>query len=150
MSHVTHMNESCHAHEWVMSHTWMSHVTHMNESCHTHEWVMSHTCYALIQKEIQKQRKRNAQQNNQSTHRGFPGHPCWQEERSEELPKWRGRLVTVQTTEKPRQMALKSPHKKHLHSKAPKMMSSTCNLKISYTTDCLALVLMTWLYRLVM
>ena len=27
MSHVTHMNESCH--------TWMSHVTHMNESCHT-------------------------------------------------------------------------------------------------------------------
>ena len=36
--------------EWVMSHIWMSHVTHMNESCHTHmneschtcEWVMSH------------------------------------------------------------------------------------------------------------
>ena len=43
MSHVTHMNESCHTHEWVMSHTWMSHVTHINESCHTHEWVMSHT-----------------------------------------------------------------------------------------------------------
>jgi len=21
---------------------WMSHVTHMNESCHTYEWVMSH------------------------------------------------------------------------------------------------------------
>ena len=44
MSHVTHMNESCHTHEWVMSHTyewvmshmWMSHVTHMNESCHTY------------------------------------------------------------------------------------------------------------------
>jgi len=34
------MNESCHTHEWVMSHTWMSHVTHMNESCHTHEWVL--------------------------------------------------------------------------------------------------------------
>jgi len=31
------MNESCHIHEWVMSHTWMSHVTHMNESCHIHE-----------------------------------------------------------------------------------------------------------------
>jgi len=58
MSHVTHMNESCHArgrvmshvwtcdavriHEWVMSHIWMSHVTHMNESCHTYAWVMSH------------------------------------------------------------------------------------------------------------
>jgi len=42
MSHVTHTNESCHTHEWVMSHTRMSHVTHTNESCHTHEWVMSH------------------------------------------------------------------------------------------------------------
>ena len=28
--------------EWVMSHIWMSHVTHMNESCHTHERVMPH------------------------------------------------------------------------------------------------------------
>jgi len=35
MSHVTHMDESCHTHGWVMSHTWMSHVTHMDESCHT-------------------------------------------------------------------------------------------------------------------
>jgi len=34
-SHVTHMNESRHTYEWVMSHIWMSHVTHMNESCHT-------------------------------------------------------------------------------------------------------------------
>jgi len=42
MSHVTHINESCHTYEWVMSHTWLSHVTHMNESCHTYEWVMSH------------------------------------------------------------------------------------------------------------
>jgi len=25
-----------------MSHIWMSHVTHINESCHTYEWVMSH------------------------------------------------------------------------------------------------------------
>ena len=57
MSHVTHMNESCHTYEWVMSRRhaihlrhlvlrldtrWrMSHVTHMNESCHTYEWVMS-------------------------------------------------------------------------------------------------------------
>jgi len=40
MSHVTHMNESRHTHEWVTSHTWMSHVTHMNEA---HEWVTSHT-----------------------------------------------------------------------------------------------------------
>ena len=42
MSHVTHMNKSCYAYEWVMSQTyWMSRVTHTNESCHTHEWVMS-------------------------------------------------------------------------------------------------------------
>ena len=56
MSHVTHMNESCHAndasnhtHEYlmkkdrfIMSRIWMSHVTYMNESCPKHEWVMSH------------------------------------------------------------------------------------------------------------
>jgi len=42
MSHVTHMNESCHTYERVMSHIWTSHVTHMNESCHTFERVMSH------------------------------------------------------------------------------------------------------------
>ena len=59
MSHVTHMNESCHTYEIVnieiklqecSIHTtphaawrsWMSHVTHMNESCHTYECVMSH------------------------------------------------------------------------------------------------------------
>jgi len=71
MIHVTHMNESRHKYEWVMSHIWMSHVTHnltsatpnprchgplppppmhlgmshvthMNESCHAYEWVMSH------------------------------------------------------------------------------------------------------------
>jgi len=42
MSHVAHMNESCHTYEWVMSHIWMSHAAHMNESCHTYEWVMPH------------------------------------------------------------------------------------------------------------
>ena len=48
MSHVTHMNASCHTYEWLVSHTWMSHVTHMNEPCHIwmrrvlYEWVMSH------------------------------------------------------------------------------------------------------------
>ena len=42
MSHVTHMKESCHTNEWVMSDIWMSHVTYMNESQHTYEWVMSH------------------------------------------------------------------------------------------------------------
>ena len=42
MSHVTHMNESCHTYEWVMSHIQMSHVTHTNEPCHTYNWVMSH------------------------------------------------------------------------------------------------------------
>ena len=35
MSHVTHMNESCHTYEWVMSHIWMSHVAHITKSCHT-------------------------------------------------------------------------------------------------------------------
>jgi len=52
LSHVTHVNESCHTCESVnqschtcksvMSQMWMSHVTHVNESCHTCEWVMSH------------------------------------------------------------------------------------------------------------
>ena len=55
MSHVTHMNESWHTYEWVMSHIWTSHVT--NSACglnhsivvvtplhshHTYERVMSH------------------------------------------------------------------------------------------------------------
>jgi len=35
VSHVTHVNGSCHTCEWVMSHMWMSHVTHVNTSCHT-------------------------------------------------------------------------------------------------------------------
>ena len=48
MSHVTHMNESCHTYEWVMSHIWMSHVTHRNESSHTYEWVMSHICISHV------------------------------------------------------------------------------------------------------
>ena len=43
MSHVTHMSESRHTHEWVYSHIWMSHVIRMNESCHTYKWVMSYT-----------------------------------------------------------------------------------------------------------
>jgi len=44
------MNQSCHTHEWVMSHTWvgmfymtyMSHVTRVFESRHAYEWVTSH------------------------------------------------------------------------------------------------------------
>jgi len=43
--HVTHMNESCHTYEWVMSHIWMSHVTHMNESCH--KWIC-HVTYKCV------------------------------------------------------------------------------------------------------
>ena len=59
MSHVTHMNESWHTYEWVMSHIRMSHVTPWiihahnrvvncvanlsNESRHTYKWVMAHT-----------------------------------------------------------------------------------------------------------
>jgi len=37
MSHVTHMNESCHKQEWVILHTGMSHVTYIDESCHMYE-----------------------------------------------------------------------------------------------------------------
>jgi len=48
MSHVTHMNESCHTYEWVISHVWMSHVTRMNESSHTYEWVMSHVWMSRV------------------------------------------------------------------------------------------------------
>ena len=54
MSHVTHMNKSCHTYIW-MSHVthineschtyiWMSHVTHINKSCHTYIW-MSHVTH---------------------------------------------------------------------------------------------------------
>jgi len=45
-SHVTHVNESCHTCEWVMSRMWISHLTHAHESWHmcmsrvTCEWVM--------------------------------------------------------------------------------------------------------------
>ena len=42
MSHVTNMNESWHAYEWVMAHIRTSHGTHMNESWHTYECVMAH------------------------------------------------------------------------------------------------------------
>jgi len=62
MSFLTHMNESCTTHEWILSrmrekessHTYvrrmslLSHMnessllTHMNESCTTHEWILSH------------------------------------------------------------------------------------------------------------
>jgi len=46
----------CHVYEWVMSHIWMSHVTHMNESCHTHEPALQHeTCleFALEDEPLQ-------------------------------------------------------------------------------------------------
>jgi len=46
MSHITHVNESYHACEWVILHIWMSHVTHMNESCHTYEWAMSNKSHS--------------------------------------------------------------------------------------------------------
>jgi len=65
-NYITHMNESYHTNEWIMSHirtshathsrhglsfipcVWTSHVTHMNESCHTYEWIMSHICMSPI------------------------------------------------------------------------------------------------------
>jgi len=48
MSHVTHMNQSCHTYDWVMSHIRKSHVTHMNQSCHTYDWVTSHICLSHV------------------------------------------------------------------------------------------------------
>jgi len=62
MSHVSHMNESCHTYEEVIrmrrrqncvrslsvrksqrsSASWMGHVTHVNASCHIYEWIMSY------------------------------------------------------------------------------------------------------------
>ena len=41
MSHVTHMNESCHTYEWVMTRIWMSHVTRADESLYIYDWDMS-------------------------------------------------------------------------------------------------------------
>jgi len=45
-SHVTHLNDCWHTHEWAIAHTWMSHDTHVNGSWHTdssekvaHGWV---------------------------------------------------------------------------------------------------------------
>jgi len=56
ISHLAHVNESCHTNKWVvshmrtrrrtyrwgMTHMWRSHVTHMSESCHTCELVAPH------------------------------------------------------------------------------------------------------------
>jgi len=33
---------------WVMSHIWMSHVTHMDESCHTYVWHDSSICVTWL------------------------------------------------------------------------------------------------------
>jgi len=38
---LIHRSDTCRIYEYE-SHIWMSHVTHINESCHTYEWVMSH------------------------------------------------------------------------------------------------------------
>jgi len=38
----TGVNESCHTHEWVMSHRLKGRVTHITESRHTYMRVMSH------------------------------------------------------------------------------------------------------------
>jgi len=50
MSHVTHVNESCHSCEWFMSRMWRSHVTRLNDSCHTHNWVMSHMVLSHVKR----------------------------------------------------------------------------------------------------
>jgi len=35
---MSHMNDSCQAYKWAMSHIRMCHASHMNESCPTHTW----------------------------------------------------------------------------------------------------------------
>ena len=67
MSHVTHINESCHTYEWVVTDIRMSYATHMDESwvmthTHTHrhrpesklaaEWVMSHLWTSCVMSNI--------------------------------------------------------------------------------------------------
>jgi len=59
MSHVSHMNESCLTHEWVMSHIWMSHVSHMNESCLTYESHVSR-CRRRSKRRLWRCRKQRA------------------------------------------------------------------------------------------
>jgi len=49
MFHGTHMNESRHTYEQVMSHIWMSHVAHMNESCHVAQRLIGRACCRKIQ-----------------------------------------------------------------------------------------------------
>ena len=41
MSYVT----QCHTYEWILSYIWMGHVTHMNESCHAHMMHQSRHTY---------------------------------------------------------------------------------------------------------
>ena len=48
MSHVTYVNEACHACKWIMSHTWIRHVTQENEPCYTRGWGMSHTWMSQV------------------------------------------------------------------------------------------------------
>jgi len=63
MSHVTHTNDSCHAHKWVarlieprctyawvVSHLRMSRVAPINESWHTYKWVLSNIWMSRVGK----------------------------------------------------------------------------------------------------
>jgi len=48
-SHLTPVNQSRHARDWVTSHMWMSHVRYVNEAHYICEWVTSrHTCEVEI------------------------------------------------------------------------------------------------------
>jgi len=47
MSHVTHMNATCHTYECVMPWIWMSHATHTRMSQVTHTW-MTHPYVAHV------------------------------------------------------------------------------------------------------
>ena len=49
--YVTHMHESRHAYEVVMSHVWIRPVTYVNASHHTYRWIMSHVRRSYVSSE---------------------------------------------------------------------------------------------------
>ena len=49
ISHIPHVNESCHTCKWVMSYKRVRHVPHMKESRHTYECVMKEACTSCVE-----------------------------------------------------------------------------------------------------
>jgi len=55
MTYVTHTNESCHIHEWVLSHILMVRVTHINQSWNAHDRVHSKSYIPTIHQIVKTQ-----------------------------------------------------------------------------------------------